>query len=89
MDSAKKAAAQRQRPSLPRYPAKPCDEYIVPLEPCPTCGYALALADQRCRHCAGSLRAMSPLSKFDARRLPQLLGVLLALSLIIYVVFFR
>jgi hypothetical protein len=61
----------------------------MPLEPCPTCGYALSIIDHHCRHCAAALRAI-PSQPFDAKHLQQLIimAVLLA-SVVVYLLFFR
>jgi hypothetical protein len=61
----------------------------MPLEPCPTCGYALSIADHHCRHCATASTAIS--SRFsNAKHLQQMIimGVV-ALSVLAYLIFFR
>jgi hypothetical protein len=61
----------------------------MPLEPCPTCGYALSIVDHHCRHCATPSRAI-PSLPFDAKHRQQLItAVVVALSLLVYLLFFR
>ena len=38
----------------------------MPLEPCPSCGYALSIVDHHCRHCATASPAI-PSRPFDAK----------------------
>jgi hypothetical protein len=61
----------------------------MPLEPCPTCGYALSIADHHCRHCATASTAI-PSRPFNAKHLQQMIimGVV-ALSVLVYFFFFR
>jgi hypothetical protein len=61
----------------------------MPLEPCPTCGYALSTVDHHCRHCATESRAI-PSRPFDAKHLQQMIimGVVV-LSVLVYLIFFR
>jgi hypothetical protein len=61
----------------------------MPLEPCPTCGYALSIADHHCRHCAIASTAI-PSRPSIAKHLQQMIimGVV-ALSLLVYLIFFR
>ncbi|MBA3608376.1 MAG: hypothetical protein H0W43_07710 [Chthoniobacterales bacterium] len=70
-----------------RYRAKPCDGCSVPLEDCPTCGYALSIADHRCRHCAPGSFSDSRLSLIDSKNLIWLALVLL--GAVGYLFFFR
>jgi hypothetical protein len=61
----------------------------MPLEPCPTCGYALSTVDHHCRHCATSSRAI-PSRLFDAKHLQQMIIVgVLVLSVLVYLIFVR
>jgi hypothetical protein len=60
----------------------------MPLEPCPTCGYALSIVDHHCRHCATASRAI-PSRPFDAKHLQQMIMVVVALSVLVYWIFFR
>jgi hypothetical protein len=61
----------------------------MPLEPCPTCGYALSTVDHHCRHCATASRAI-PSRPFDAKHLQQLIIMaVVALSVLVYFIFFR
>src|SRR2546430_15801342 len=39
---------------------------------CPTCGYALSIIDQHCRHCTTASRAI-PSRPFDAKHLQQMI----------------
>ena len=55
----------------------------MPLEPCPTCGYALSIHDHRCRHCASALPA-GPTVRFDVNHLPQIIMALVGLGLLVY-----
>ena len=59
----------------------------VPLEDCPTCGYALSIADHRCRHCAPGPFSGSRLSLVDSKNLICLAVVVLGAAG--YLVFFR
>jgi hypothetical protein len=54
----------------------------MPLEPCPTCGYALSVHDHRCRHCASALPA-GPTLRFDVKSLPQIIMALIGLGLLV------
>jgi hypothetical protein len=58
----------------------------MPLEPCPTCGYALSVHDHRCRHCASALPA-GPTLRFDVNHLPQIIMALVGLTLLVYFIF--
>jgi hypothetical protein len=61
----------------------------MPLEPCPTCGYALSIVDHHCRHCATASPAI-PSRRFDAKHLQQMImAVVVALSVLVYLIFFR
>jgi len=60
----------------------------MPLEPCPTCGYALSMVDHHCRHCAGESQGI-PLRRFSAKHLQQIIGAVVALSVLVYLIFFR
>src|SRR5260370_42690657 len=42
----------------------------MPLQSCPTCGYALSILDHHCRHCPLPLSALPFFRPFDATRLP-------------------
>jgi hypothetical protein len=61
----------------------------VPLEDCPICGYALSIVDHRCRHCAPALLSGSPLPHFDPKILPWLITTVVALTTLVYLIFFR
>jgi hypothetical protein len=60
----------------------------MPLEPCPTCGYALSTVDHHCRHCATESGAI-PSRPFDAKHLQKMMMVVVALSVVVYFIFFR
>jgi hypothetical protein len=61
----------------------------MPLEPCPTCGYALSIADHHCRHCATESRVI-PSRALNAKHLQQMIIMgAVALSLLVYFFFFR
>jgi hypothetical protein len=60
----------------------------MPLDPCPTCGYALSIADHHCRHCAAASRGISP-GGFNAKHLQQLIIAAAVFSVVIYLIFFR
>jgi hypothetical protein len=60
----------------------------MPLEPCPTCGYALSMVDHHCRHCATPSRAI-PSRPFNAKYLQPMIMAVVALSVLIYLIFFR
>jgi len=61
----------------------------MPLEPCPTCGYALSIVDHHCRHCATASGAI-PSRALNAKHLQQviIMGVV-TLSVFVYLIFFR
>ena len=62
----------------------------MPLEPCPTCGYALSTFDHHCRHCSPSLKALPSFRLFDAKHLQQMImAVVVVLSVLVYWIFFR
>jgi|GEM_PF-1727450 len=61
----------------------------MPLEPCPTCGYALSIVDHHCRHCATASRAIPP-RLFDAKHLQRTIAAVVAVfSVVVYLIFFR
>jgi hypothetical protein len=60
----------------------------MPLEPCPTCGYALSTVDHHCRHC-GIASGAIPRRPFDAKHLQQLIMAAVVLSVVVYLMFFR
>jgi hypothetical protein len=63
--------------------------YHMPLEPCPTCGYALSVVDHHCRHCTTASRAI-PSRHFNAKYLQQMIIMaVVALSVFVYLIFFR
>ncbi|MEP6809771.1 MAG: hypothetical protein ABI992_05975 [Chthoniobacterales bacterium] len=61
----------------------------MPLEDCPTCGYALSIVDHHCRHCAPTLLSGPRFVRFDPKSLPWLIPTLVALGALGYLVFFR
>jgi hypothetical protein len=73
-----------------RYSVDVCEWCYMPLESCPTCGYALSVLDHQCRHCAVSLSAF-PLSRlFDAKHLSKMIIIAgMVLIVLVYVIFFR
>jgi len=73
---------------IPRYWVNVCDWYHMPLEPCPTCGYALSIVDHHCRHCATASRAI-PSRAFDRKHLQQIIMAVGVLSVLVYLLFFR
>jgi hypothetical protein len=73
---------------IPRYSPNVCDWYHVPLEPCPTCGYALSIVDHHCRHCGTASWAI-PLQRFNRKRLQQIIMAVVVLSVLVYLIFFR
>jgi hypothetical protein len=73
---------------IPRYSVNVCDWYHMPLEPCPTCGYALSIVDHHCRHCATASRAI-PSRAFDRKHLQQIIMAAVVLSVVVYLMFFR
>jgi hypothetical protein len=60
----------------------------MPLEPCPTCGYALSIVDHHCRHCATAPGAISS-RPFNAKYLQPMLMAVVVLSVLVYLIFFR
>jgi hypothetical protein len=61
----------------------------MPLEPCPTCGYALSIADHHCRHCATASGAI-PSRPFNAKHLQQMIIMAaVVLSVLVYLIFLR
>jgi len=73
---------------IPRYYVNVCDWYHMPLEPCPTCGYALSIVDHHCRHCATASGAI-PSRPFDAKHLQRMIMAVVVLSVLVYLLFFR
>jgi len=67
----------------------------MPLESCPTCGYALSVHDPHCRHCPPSRSALAKTglpsinALFDAKQLSKMIIAALVLSVVFYVIFFR
>jgi hypothetical protein len=59
----------------------------MPLEPCPTCGYALSIVDHHCRHCGAASQAVRS-RLFDANHLQQMIMAAVALGLLVYLIFF-
>src|SRR6476659_7978553 len=55
----------------------------MPLEPCPTCGYALSVLDHHCRHCASAL-PVGPTVRLAVKSLPQIIMALASLGLLSY-----
>jgi hypothetical protein len=61
----------------------------MPLEPCPTCGYALSIADHNCRHCATESPAI-PSRASNAKHLQQIIIMaVVVLSVLVYLIFVR
>jgi hypothetical protein len=60
----------------------------MPLEPCPTCGYALSIVDHHCRHCGTASRAI-PSRRLNAKHLQQIIMAAVVLSVLVYLIFFR
>jgi hypothetical protein len=61
----------------------------MPLESCPTCGYALSVLDHHCRHCPVRLNVFPSSGLFDAKHLSAMIVAVLVLSGLAYVMFFR
>jgi len=60
----------------------------MPLEHCPTCGYALSIVDHHCRHCTTASQAI-PSRLFNAKHLQRIIVAVVTLSLLVYLIFFR
>jgi hypothetical protein len=60
----------------------------MPLEPCPTCGYALSMIDHHCRHCAAASPAVPP-GRFITKHLQQIIVAVVVFSVLVYLIFFR
>jgi hypothetical protein len=61
----------------------------MPLESCPTCGYALSIVDHHCRHCVTASPAI-PSRLLDAKHLQQkIIMAVVGLSVLVYLIFFR
>jgi hypothetical protein len=60
----------------------------MPLEPCPTCGYALSVVDHHCRHCAAASPAISS-RLINAKYLQAIIVAVVTLSVLVYLIFFR
>jgi hypothetical protein len=72
---------------IPRYQVNVCDWYHMPLEPCPTCGYALSTVDHHCRHCATASR---PIPSLPMKHLQQMIVMaVVGLSVLVYLIFLR
>jgi hypothetical protein len=61
----------------------------MPLEPCPTCGYALSVLDHHCRHCPPSLKATASSQPLDAKNWWKMIVALVALGVLVYLIYFR
>ncbi|HEV8422575.1 MAG TPA: hypothetical protein VGQ40_04470 [Chthoniobacterales bacterium] len=61
----------------------------MPLEPCPTCGYALSVLDHHCRHCVPSLKALPSSQLSDAKQWWKMIVALVVLSVLVYLIYFR
>jgi len=61
----------------------------MPLEACPTCGYALSTLDSRCRHCPSTFSAVASFRPFDLKQLLQIIAALIVLGVFVYLIFFR
>jgi hypothetical protein len=72
-----------------------CHSDPMPLESCPTCGYALSVHDPHCRHCLPSRIAFAKAGLFsinalsDATHLSAMILVVLVLSGLAHLLFFR
>jgi hypothetical protein len=60
---------------------------IMPLEPCPTCGYALSTVDHHCRHCATASQAIP--SRPTKHMQQVITAAVVALGVLVYLIFFR
>jgi len=60
----------------------------MPLDSCPTCGYALSIVDHQCRHCAIASPAI-PSRPFNAKHVQQMIMAVVGLSVLVYLIFFR
>jgi len=60
----------------------------MPLESCPTCGYALSIVDHHwpslCYRIASNSSRL-----FDAKHLQQMIMAVVVLSVVVYFIFFR
>ncbi len=75
---------------IPRYWVNVCDWYHMPLEPCPTCGYALSTVDHHCRHCLPSRSASAKAgAPFHAKHLQQMIMAAVVFGVVVYLIFFR
>jgi hypothetical protein len=61
----------------------------MPLQSCPTCGYALSVQDHHCRHCPATLKVFASSRLFDVKHLPQVIVTAVVLSVLAYLIFFR
>jgi hypothetical protein len=59
------------------------------MESCPTCGYALSILGNHCRHCPPSFVAATSLRPFDAKLVAQFIGGIVVLGVLVYLIFFR
>jgi hypothetical protein len=61
----------------------------MPLDSCPTCGYALSIAGHHCRHCATESQAI-PSRLSNAKHLQQMIIMAaVVLSVLVYLIFLR
>ena len=73
-----------------RYSVNVCDWCQMPLESCPTCGYALSVLDHHCRHCLPRRSALAKAGPFfDMKQLATMVITAVALTVVIYLIFFR
>ncbi len=59
------------------------------LESCQTCGYAIGIADQRCRHCFPLVRAVPWFAKLDSKLVILIFSSVLLLGSLIYRMLFH
>jgi len=60
----------------------------MPLEPCPTCGYALSIVDHHCCHVATESQAI-PTRSFEEKHLQRMIMAVVVLSVLDYLIFFH
>src|SRR2546430_664453 len=61
----------------------------MPLESCPTCGYALPVLDHRCRHCPVPLSVFPSSPFFDVNHLSTMIGAVLCIAGLAFCVWAR
>ena len=64
-----------------------CDQAVMPLESCPTCGSALSILSHECRNCVTAASKFSWIERPDGKHTFYYVLTLLTLIFVLYVLF--